>query len=93
MADKKKEKQGIVRSHDIMIDEEYVQWMSEVKQRFRSAQIKAAVKVNSEQLLFNWQMGRDLVERKAEEKIWIVQKCSWRFKALPLRWELPPMIM
>ena len=68
MADKKKEKPGIVRSHDIMIDEEYVQWMSEVKQRFRSAQIKAAVKVNSEQLLFNWQLGRDLVERKAEEK-------------------------
>jgi len=68
MADKKKEKPGIVRSHGIMIDEEYVQWMSEVKQRFRSAQIKAAVKVNSEQLLFNWQLGRDLVERKAEEK-------------------------
>ena len=38
------------------------------KQRFRNAQIKAAVKVNSEQLLFNWQLGRDLVVRKAEEK-------------------------
>ena len=25
------------------------------------------VKVNSEQLLFNWELGRDLVERKAEE--------------------------
>ncbi len=24
--------------------------------------------MNSEQLLFNWQLGRDLVERKAEEK-------------------------
>ena len=32
------------------------------------AQIKAAVKVNSEQLLFNWQLGRDLVIRRAEEK-------------------------
>ena len=28
----------------------------------------AAVKVNAEQLLFNWQPGRDLVIRKAEEK-------------------------
>ena len=33
-----------------------------------SAQIKSAVKVNTEQLFFNWQLGRDLVERKAEEK-------------------------
>ena len=24
--------------------------------------------MNSEQLLFNWQLGRDLAERKAEEK-------------------------
>lgn len=30
--------------------------------------IKAAVKVNTERLYFNWQLGRDLVERKAEEK-------------------------
>ena len=36
--------------------------------RYRSAQIKAAVKVNAEQLLFNWELGRDLVMRKAEEK-------------------------
>ena len=32
------------------------------------SQIKAAVKVNSERLLFNWQLGRDLVMRKAEER-------------------------
>ena len=51
-----------------MLDKEYVQWMHEIKQRFRSAQIKAAVRINSEQLLFNWQLGRDLVVRKAEKK-------------------------
>lgn len=34
----------------------------------REAQIKASVKINSEQLLFNWQLGRDLVLLKAEEK-------------------------
>ena len=38
------------------------------RERYRSAQIKAAVKVNAEQLLFNWQLGRDLVTRKAEEQ-------------------------
>ncbi|MBQ1532877.1 MAG: DUF1016 family protein [Solobacterium sp.] len=68
MSRNESEKPRAVRSHDISTDREYVQWIYEVKQRFRSAQIKAAVKVNSEQLLFNWQLGRDLVVRKAEEK-------------------------
>ena len=58
----------IVKSHDTILDNEYLSWMQDIKQRFRNTQIKAAVKVNSEQLLFNWQLGRDLVERKAEEK-------------------------
>ena len=42
--------------------------IAEVKKRYKNSQIKAAVKVNSEQLLFNWQLGRDLVIRRAEEK-------------------------
>lgn len=58
----------VVRIHDVKIDQEYVQWLSEIKARYRNAQIKAAVKVNAEQLLFNWQLGRDLVMRKAEER-------------------------
>lgn len=73
----------VVRSHDVRLDSEYVAWMRDVKKRFRSAQIKAAVKVNSEQLLFNWQLGRDLVTRKAEEK-WgagIVEQVSLDLKA------------
>ena len=39
-----------------------------MKHRYRSAQVKAAVKVNGEKLLFNWQLGRDLVQKKAEER-------------------------
>lgn len=58
----------VVRTHDVHLDNDYVSWIADVKSRFRQAQIKAAVKVNSEQLLFNWQLGRDLVRRKAEEK-------------------------
>lgn len=58
----------VVKIHDVKIDREYMQWMGEIKARYRNAQIKAAVKVNAEQLLFNWQLGRDLVMRKAEEK-------------------------
>ena len=69
---KKKEddmgKPRIVKSHDVKLDGEYAEWIAEVKHRYRSAQVKAAVRVNSEKLLFNWQLGRDLVMKKAEER-------------------------
>ncbi len=58
----------IVRVKDFNIDADYVAWLSEIKQRYHSAQIKAAVKVNTEKLAFNWSVGRDLVIRKADEK-------------------------
>lgn len=62
------EEPRIVKSHDIHIDTDYTNWIAEVKHRYRSAQVKAAVKVNAEKLLFNWQLGRDLVQKKAEER-------------------------
>lgn len=68
MADKSTKKHIVVSSHDVNLDNDYVQWIYDVKRRFRSAQIKAAVKVNSEQLLFNWQLGRDLLVKCTEEK-------------------------
>lgn len=58
----------VVKIHDVKIDQEYMQWLGEIKARYHNAQIKAAVKVNAEQLSFNWQLGRDLVMRKAEER-------------------------
>ena len=58
----------IVKSHDVNIDKEYMQWLGEVKARYRSAQAKAAVRINVEQLIFNWELGRDLVQKKAEER-------------------------
>lgn len=64
----KNDKPRIVKIHDVQIDSDYAQWLNEIKSRYRGAQIKAAVKVNAEQLLFNWQLGRDLVTRKAEEQ-------------------------
>lgn len=63
-----KDASKVVMIHDVKLDEEYTQWLNEIKARYRNAQIKAAVKVNAEQLLFNWQLGQDLVIRKAEER-------------------------
>ena len=76
----------IVSSHDIRIDTDYADWIVEVKHRYRTAQVKAAVRVNAEKLLFNWQLGRDLVQKKAEER-WgagVVEQVS-----LDLRKEFP----
>ena len=76
----------VVKIHDVNIDQDYAQWISEIKARYRKAQIKASIKVNVEQLNFNWQLGRDLVTRKAEER-WgagVVEQIS-----LDLRAEFP----
>lgn len=76
----------VVRSHDVNIDKEYAQWIADLKVRYRSAQAKAAVRVNAEKLLFNWELGRDLVQKKAEER-WgagVVEQVS-----LDLRREFP----
>ena len=56
-------------SRDMMTaDEGYVQWMADIKQRFRQSQIKAAVRVNTAMLEFYWSVGRDLVALRAEER-------------------------
>jgi len=73
----------IASSQNVHIDEDYVSWIEELKGRYKKAQIKSAVKVNSEQLLFNWQLGRDLVVRRAEEH-WgagVVEQVSLDLKA------------
>ena len=61
-------KARIVKSHDISLNGAYVEWIHELKDRYRGTQIKAAIKVNSEQLLFNWQLGRDLVVKDADRE-------------------------
>lgn len=53
---------------DFRIDSDYAAWLSEIKRRYISAQIKASIKINTEKLRFNWSVGSDLVIRKAEER-------------------------
>ncbi|MCD8296050.1 MAG: PDDEXK nuclease domain-containing protein [Prevotella sp.] len=67
----------------VHVDESYMLWIEEIKNRYKKAQIKAAVKVNVEQLLFNWQLGRDLVIRKIEERwgVGVVEQVSLDMKA------------
>ena len=46
--------------HDFVHDRQYQSWISDVSRRFRSSQIKAAMKVNDEMLRFYWALGRDI---------------------------------
>ena len=51
-----------------ILDKDYVQWVKSLVERYRQSQIKAAVKVNTEQLRFNWLLGRDIVEMNVEQR-------------------------
>ena len=51
-----------------ILDKDYVQWVKELGSRYRRSQIKAAVKVNTVMLQFYWELGRDIVQKKAESR-------------------------
>ncbi len=57
-----------IRKEVLIADAAYYQWIEDVKSRFHSSQIKAAIKVNTEMLRFYWSLGRDIVAMKTEQK-------------------------
>ena len=69
-------------------DTAYKQWLTELKTKIRSTQIKAAIAVNTELILFYWELGRMLSEKLSQS--------SWGDKVLEtlskdLRDEFPEM--
>jgi predicted nuclease of restriction endonuclease-like (RecB) superfamily len=44
----------------------YYHWLQQLKERIRSAQIKAAIKVNTELLSLYWELGREIIEKEKE---------------------------
>ena len=57
-----------VNSDSFMADKNYVKWLSNLKKRFHMAQLKAAVKVNTEMLKFYWGLGEDICEKQKQYK-------------------------
>ena len=51
-----------------ILDKDYLQWIKELSTRFRRSQVKASVRVNQVMLQFYWELGRDIVEKKAESR-------------------------
>ena len=63
-----KDKPTFIYRDGMTADKEYVEWLSEIKRRFKKCQLKAAVRVNTAMLEFYWSVGRDLVRMRAEER-------------------------
>ena len=55
------------RQSSLFPDKEYASFLEDLKQRIRSAQVKAAIAVNQELILLYWQIGRDILTRQEEE--------------------------
>ena len=47
---------------------EYKKWIEELSKLYKKSQIKAAISVNKEMLIFYWTLGKDIVKLKAESK-------------------------
>lgn len=58
---------AFVNRDRMFANKDYVAWLSDVKTRFRTAQTKAMVRVNTAMLEFYWSIGRDLTEMHPEE--------------------------
>ena len=57
----------IVKSN-LIPDKTYKTWLADIKVKVRHAQIKAAVKVNTEMLLLYWDLGKDFVAKQEKGK-------------------------
>ena len=44
----------------------YLHWLQQLKERIRTAQIKAAIRVNAELLNLYWDLGREIIEKEKE---------------------------
>ena len=53
---------------NLVFDKEYKVWLTDIKARVRSAQIKAALNVNTELLKLYWSIGADIVARQKSAK-------------------------
>ena len=60
----------------------YAEWFDSVKLRFAASRLQTALKINEELLRFYWQLGKEIVELKAEER-WgsgVIERMSLDFK-------------
>ena len=84
MNNRDKETPHFVTSHDFHGDAEYIAWLQEIKGRYQRIRSRIALQANHGTLEFNWLLGRDLVEKKAEQR-WgtgVVEQLSLDMRAV-----------
>lgn len=57
------------KSQNITGHSEYKQWIADLKTRVKQAQLKAAVTVNQQLLMFYWELGTEIIERQ-KNAVW-----------------------
>ena len=50
-----------------LITSDYPAFVADLKERIRTAQVRASLAVNREMVLLYWQIGRDLLMRQQQE--------------------------
>ena len=55
-------------SRKLILDKKYKDWIGELSKKYRAAQIKASIAVNSQMLRFYWELGRGISLRQEENK-------------------------
>ncbi|WP_301043446.1 DUF1016 N-terminal domain-containing protein, partial [Parabacteroides goldsteinii] len=48
----------------LKLQQDYRQWLTELKENIRKSQIKAAIAVNSELIHLYWSLGEQIVEKQ-----------------------------
>ena len=54
----------MARNMTLASNSEFKNWVSQLKKDIRSAQVKAAIKVNTELLRLYWRMGADICKKQ-----------------------------
>jgi predicted nuclease of restriction endonuclease-like (RecB) superfamily len=45
-------------------NDQYKNWLADIKQKIKLAQVKAAVKVNTELINVYWELGKEIIEKQ-----------------------------
>ncbi len=57
------------KNGSLQISKDYKQFLQEIKQRIKSARLRAALAVNQEVIKFYWEMGRLIIEKQKNSQI------------------------
>ena len=61
-------KTAIKKRNELLLDEHYKYYLSGIKERLKSAQMRAALAANTELVKFYWEFGNDLVDKQKSHK-------------------------